>query len=80
MNIGELKISKIQILVSLVLLLGIIIGVYLVQRQHIFKSRADEYDAFQVIGADCSGHECRATDKNIKIRIDKNKLEQIINE
>lgn len=40
MNIGEIKVNKIQILLIGVLLLGLITAVYLVQVQQVFKSRA----------------------------------------
>lgn len=40
MNIDELKITKKQIIIALFLLVGLLVGVYLVQVQQIFKSRA----------------------------------------
>lgn len=40
MNIGELKISKIQIVVVLLLLVGLGVGLYLATTSRIFKSKA----------------------------------------
>lgn len=41
MNIAGIKVSKKQIIITVILLLGIIVGVFLVQKQQILKSRAD---------------------------------------
>lgn len=56
MNIAGVKISKIQLLVTLVLLAGLIFAVSLVQNKQILKSRADEetFNNLEVTGANCS--------------------------
>lgn len=40
MNIGEIKINKLQLAVFAVLIIGLVAGLYLVQTKQIFKSRA----------------------------------------
>lgn len=44
MKIGEFQISKLQIIVVAVLLIGLAAGLYLVQRTQIFKPRAAAED------------------------------------
>lgn len=50
MSLAGPKISKIQVIIMAVLLIGIIVAVFLVQRQQIFKGRATDniYDAFDI--------------------------------
>ncbi len=75
MRIGDLKISKLQILILIILFVGIIVGVILVQRQQIFKSRAyDIRNSFEVTDPDgnqlnCSGTSCDTKSLDVKVKI-----------
>lgn len=75
MNIGDTKISKIQIFLMLLLLLGITIGVFLVQRQQILKSRAQQaQDAFVITNPEgsplpCSGTTCETQSLDVQIKV-----------
>ncbi|EKD85442.1 MAG: hypothetical protein ACD_38C00030G0012 [uncultured bacterium] len=40
MNIGDIKVNKTQLILIIILLIGLIAGVYLVQTRQIFKSKA----------------------------------------
>lgn len=40
MNIGTIKVNKVQLIVIAILLIGLLIAVYLVQTKQIFKSKA----------------------------------------
>ena len=84
MNIGGLNISKLQIISVLLLLIGIAAGVYLIQFQHIFKSRAavDINQAFEIKDnsgniINCNGTTCYTNSSEINIKLkDKSVLEQ----
>lgn len=41
MKIGEITVSKLQIAIVVILIIGLAVGVFLVQRTQIFKPRAD---------------------------------------
>lgn len=78
MNIPNLpKRTVFAIVVTLILLIGLITSLILIKNPQIFKSRADEYEAIQVIGADCHGSECNAESKRVRIKIDRQKLEEL---
>lgn len=55
MNIASLKISKLQLLILLLLIAGIIFGLSLVQSRQTLKSRADQqiFSSLEVSGANC---------------------------
>lgn len=80
----SLKMSKIQILIILGLLLGIISGVYLIGFQQIFKSRAavDVNQAFEIKDSsgniiNCSRTTCYTNSQEVNIKLkDKSVLEQ----
>lgn len=87
MTIGDLTISKKAIAAAMILLLGLIIGVYLVQVQQIFKSKASEediYNAFSITQIDengvespvtCNGNVCETNSLEVNFKIDDlNKL------
>lgn len=73
---GDLNISKKQIIITLILLIGIAFGVILVQRQQILKSRADVdiQNAFEIRdnegnSLDCSGDTCETDSLDVQIKI-----------
>lgn len=63
MKIGNLEISKIQIIIALLLIVGIIVGVILVQRQQVLKSKASGEDIYQQINV--SDSNCTASENNV---------------
>lgn len=86
MNIGDLKISKIQILIILLLILGIVVGVILVQRQQILKSKATQeiYNAFERTDAEgnrleCLGNSCETKTLDVKIKVNIEELKRLSN-
>lgn len=85
-KISELNISKKQIILVVILLVGVILGVILVQREVIFKSRANErvYNTIEVTKPSgdriCEGNRCDTDDLNVNIKINVEDLEKAINE
>lgn len=86
MKVGDIKINKLQVVVLAILLIGIIAGVILVQRQQILKSRATQeiYNAFQSSDSEgnplsCEGNVCETKDLDIKIKVDVDELERLAN-
>ncbi|MEK7616487.1 MAG: hypothetical protein AAB414_00340 [Patescibacteria group bacterium] len=75
MNIAGYQISKIQAFTIGFLLVGIIIGVFLVQRQQTLKSKASEelYNKINVRDAECFGegssYTCRTQSDQVEIDI-----------
>jgi len=72
-----MKISKIQILIAVILIAGIVGGVYLIQHPQIFKSKAGQtiYNAFEITddtgnAIPCIENNCNtdSLDVNIKIK------------
>lgn len=56
MSIKGVKISKLQLIILIILIFGLVIGLILAQRQQILKSKADEdiFNNLKVTGANCS--------------------------
>lgn len=79
MRLGTYNFSLRQIIIFAVLLVGLLITLYLVQHQQIFKGRAttDVYSAIHIDKPDnepnssitCSGNNCSTNTLNVKISI-----------
>lgn len=84
MNIAGYKISRLQIIIFGLLLIGIVAGVYLVQVQQIFKSKAavNVNQAFEIKDdrgniINCDGTNCYTNSEEVNIKLkDKSVLEQ----
>lgn len=73
---ADINISKKNIIITLILLIGIAVGVILVQRQQILKSRADVdiQNAFEIMDnegnqLECSDNSCQTKSLDIQIKI-----------
>lgn len=77
MNIKGLKVSKIQLLVILFLVAGLLFSLSLVQESQTSKSRADEgiYNSLDVSGANCNSPENGQSD----CQLDENTTSVTIN-
>ena len=77
--VSYIQSKRAQVLVLGLVLMGVVVGVYLVRTQKIFKSRADDpiYNAFQVSGADCQGNQCSTKSLDVKFKVKD--LQQLIN-
>ena len=79
---NNLKLSKKQVLISVFLLLGIAISVYLMQQTQVFKSKADldVSSTLDISGdrddPDCSGDSCTTESDTVTIQLkaDPNEL------
>lgn len=76
MNIGNFRVSKLQIIILTVLLVGMAAGVILVQRQQTLKSKAEQDigDNFEITDdqgneLNCQGSECETKSLDVQIRI-----------
>lgn len=71
----NLKISKKQIIIIIILVLGIVFSVTLVQKPQIFKSRAQEvYNAFEINDSEgnslnCTQNTCQSDSLDIQIKV-----------
>lgn len=80
------NISKPKVIVVFLLLVGIIVGVILVQQTQIFKSRADQrlYNAIEVTDSAgnliCSGNECNTDSLDVNVYLNIQELERLKNE
>lgn len=82
MNIGSVKVNKIQIIVIAVLLIGLVAGVYLVQVQQTLKSRAasDLCTALNVTDSSGNPLECQGgvyKTNSLNVRVGIKDLEQL---
>lgn len=86
-----LKKNKKQISILTLLLVGIILGVYLVQTQKIFKSKAnlEIYNTFNITQTtqsgenktiECQENNCQIESSDIEIKSDVDELERLIQE
>ena len=86
MNIAGVNVSKKALIFAVFLILGLAVGVYLVQTKQIFKSKASQqiYNAFEITEQDengqekrvaCVGNECTVESLNLKIKIDPSQLD-----
>lgn len=89
-NMDYIKNNKKQIIIVTLLLIGIILGVYLVQVQHIFKSKATDqiYNTIEVrqIGENgdfqpvsCQENNCTTNSLDIQFKVNVKDLEDQIN-
>lgn len=71
----NLKISRKQIIITLILILGIVFSVILVQKPQIFRSRAYEvYNAFEITDGkgntlNCTQNTCQTDSLDIQIKV-----------
>lgn len=73
---ADINLSKRKFIVTFILLIGIVVGVILVQRQQILKSRADVdiQNAFEIRdiegnSLECSSNSCQTESLDIQIKI-----------
>lgn len=91
MKIGEFQISKLQLIVVVILLVGLVVGLYLVQRTQIFKPRATGetiLNAFDITDVNGSPLPCRmegntptcdTSSLDVKIKLKPNGTEVLLN-
>lgn len=72
-----IKANKKSVLITIILLAGLVVLLILIKNPQILKSRADEYGAIEIIGADCHGSKCNAESTKVRIKIDRQKLEEL---
>lgn len=89
--IDYLKKNIIAVLIVSILLIGLLIGVYLVKNKQIFKSRANSniFDSITVSELDpdgntiqeniCQGNDCQTNSKKIRLNINLKKIEDLQN-
>lgn len=89
MKIGELHISKFQLIVVAILLVGLAVGLYLVQRTQIFKPKAavNLINAFEITGpngsplpcVDGNPPTCTTSSLNVNIKLKQDGLQELLN-
>lgn len=87
--INYLKTNLKIIIISLILLLGLVVTLYLVKNPKIFKSKADEGSIFSSTQVSpqnesdqvsCQANNCTTSTKNIRMKINLKQLEDLENE
>ncbi len=89
MKIGELHISKLQLIVVAILLAGLAVGLYLVQRTQIFRPKAavNLLNAFEITGPDGTPLSCTAgnpptcttSSLNVNIKLKQGGTQELLN-